>query len=173
MKQKIAPNSRLEEYFIAALKELYWSEVNLISVLTTMSEVASNPELQKAFKTHTEQTADQVIRLDSVFEIIGIPAEQVHCVGLQGLFDEGWKVIDETEAGPQRDMALIIAAQKVEHYEIACYGSMCTLAKTMGRENIAKILAQTLQEEKETDQLLTELAEADVNQEASEEPASV
>jgi len=173
MKQAIAANSRLEEYFLTALKELYWSEVNLISVLTTMSEVATDPELQEAFKTHTEQTADHVIRLDNVFNTMDTQPEQVHCVGLQGLFDEGWKVIDETEAGPQRDMALIIAAQKVEHYEIACYGSMCTLAKTMGREDIAKILAQTLNEEKETDLLLTELAESNINQEASEEPASV
>ena len=137
-----------------------------------MTEFATSPQLQEAFRKHAEQTADQVLRLDDVFSQMKIQPEQAHCVGLQGLFDEGWKVIDETEQGSQRDMALIIAAQKVEHYEMACYGSMSTLARTMGRKDIAKILDKTLQEEKNTDLLLTQLAESNINQEASEEPAS-
>ena len=101
---------------------------------------------------------------------MALPPQAEPCAGLQGLFDEGWQVIDETEQGSaQRDVALIIAAQKVEHYEIACYGSLITLAKTMGQNQVAKILAPTLQEEKATDIALTEIAEAGINVDASHE----
>jgi ferritin-like metal-binding protein YciE len=95
-------------------------------------------------------------------------------MGLQGLFDEGWQVIDETEAGTnQRDVALIIAAQKVEHYEIASYGSLITLAKTMGQQEIAELLGPTLEEEKETDTVLSTIAETGINADASQERVSV
>lgn len=166
-------NSTLGEYFITALQELYWAENNLETVLATMSDVSTSDELRKAFRLHQEQTREHAQRIEKIFGELGIEARQQHCVGLQGLFDEGWKIIDQTESGSaQRDVALIIAAQKVEHYEIAIYGSLVTLAKTLGQKDIAKRLKETLSEEKETDALLTELAEADINEEASEEPAA-
>ena len=174
MTNESAFNSTLGQYFITALQELYWSETHLVSVLSTMSDEASSTELQEAFRTHRDQTMIHSQRLEHIFDSLQVPAQQMHCVGLQGLFDEGWKVINETQAGTaQRDVALIIAAQKVEHYEMAIYGSLVTLARTLGLRDVAKRLKQTLEEEKETDALLTDLAEADINEEASEEPAAV
>jgi ferritin-like metal-binding protein YciE len=165
-------NSTLGEFFITSLQEIYWSEIHLINVLSTMTDAASTEELKQAFEMHREQTREHVERLEEVFSLLGVVAEPEPSIGLQGLFDEGWQVIDETETGSaQRDAALIIASQKVEHYEIACYGSLRTLAKTLGRKDIAKILERTLKEEKETDALLTEIAERDINEEASAEPA--
>ena len=127
-------NTKLEQFFSTALQEIYWSEVNLVNVLTTMKQAATNPELQEAFEKHTEQTRTHVQRLEEAFSQLNIPAQAEPSAGLQGLFDEGWQVIDESEEGSaQRDVALIIAAQKVEHYEIACYGSLLTLAKRLIR----------------------------------------
>lgn len=163
-------NSNLMEFFVTALQELYWSETTLINVLTTMAEASTTKELRSSFRLHTDQTREHVNRLEQVFALLALPPQPEPCVGLQGLFDEGWQVIDETpEGSAQRDVALIIAAQKVEHYEIACYGSLITLAKTMGLQEIAKLLAPTLQEEKETDLILTNIAESGINSEAGEE----
>ncbi|WP_243751814.1 YciE/YciF ferroxidase family protein [Niastella caeni] len=164
----------LQEFFVTCLQELYWSETHLIDVLNTMSTAASTPQLKEAFLVHKEETARQKTRLEQVFALLALPAQAEPCVGLQGLFDEGWQVIDETEEGSaQRDVALIIAAQKVEHYEIACYGSLMTLAKTMGQNEVAAILAPTLEEEKQTDVTLTTIAESGLNAEASHEKLSV
>ena len=162
--------SKLEEFFATSLKELYWSEQNLINVLGSMADAATTDELRDSFYTHMDQTRTHVARLEEVFDMMGIHRQAQHCVGLQGLFDEGWKVIDGTETGSaQRDVALIIAAQKVEHYEMACYGSMVTLARTMGRTDVAELLIETLTEEKETDAMLTEIAEGKINSEAAKE----
>ncbi len=163
-------NSILQNFFLTCLQELYWSETHLVNVLDTMSKSATTTELQEAFIQHKEETEMHKKRLEQVFELLGIPAQGELCMGLQGLFDEGWQVIDESEAGTaQRDVALIIAAQKVEHYEIAAYGSLITLAKTMGQKKIADILVPTLQEEKETDVILTAIAEAGINEDATQE----
>jgi ferritin-like metal-binding protein YciE len=165
-------NSSLEVFMLTMLQEMYWSEVHLVNVLDTMHQVASTTGLKEAFANHRQQTQTHVQRLENVFQLLQMPAEPEMSVGLQGLFDEGWQVIDESQEGSaQRDAALIIAAQKVEHYEIACYGSMVTLARTIGRNDIANILIPTLQEEKETDLLLTGIAEGSINEAASEEPA--
>jgi ferritin-like metal-binding protein YciE len=165
--------SVLQEFFLTCLQELYWSEMHLVEVLNTMSIAATTPQLKEAFLVHKEETERQVKRLEQVFTLLALPPKGQPCVGLQGLFDEGWLVIDETEEGSiQRDVALIIAAQKVEHYEIACYGSLMTLAKTMGQQEIAAILAPTLQEEKDTDMTLTTIAESGLNAEASQEKIS-
>jgi len=166
-------NSKLGQFFMKTLSELYWAESNLVTVLTTMSEVSTSAELEDAFETHRDQTKEHVQRLDNIFELLGVVQESRNCIGLQGLFDEGWQMIEETETNSyQRDVALIIAAQKVEHYEIATYGSLVTLAQTLGRKDLAKELKKTLEEEKETDALLTQIAEASINEEASEEPAT-
>jgi ferritin-like metal-binding protein YciE len=166
-------NSKLGEFFLNSLQEMYWCEFHLVEVLTTMRDVSTSEELRDAFATHLEQTGQHVERLDRVLEMLGMIQEPRSCAGLQGLFDEGWQMINETETGSaQRDVALIIAAQKVEHYEIATYGSLITLAKTLGRKDIVNELKKTLEEEKKTDALLTSIAEASVNEEASEEPVT-
>lgn len=165
-------NSKLEEFFVSMLQEIYWSEQHLVTVLSTMTGAATNDELIQAFDQHRQQTEEHVKIVERVFELLGIPAQAEPSMGLQGLFDEGWQVIDETDEGSaQRDVALIIAAQKVEHYEIACYGSLVTLAGTMGEIEVADMLRAVLTEEKETDATLTIIAESKINAQASEEPA--
>ena len=163
-------NSLLQKFFETSLQELYWAETHLVEVLNSMSTAATNTQLQEAFIVHMEQTEKHKKRLEEVFSQLNISPRTQPCMGLQGLFDEGWKVIDETQEGTsQRDVALIIAAQKVEHYEIASYGSLITLARTMGQNKIADLLAPTLEEEKETDLALTTIAEKGINIEASQE----
>ncbi|MHA4846364.1 YciE/YciF ferroxidase family protein [Flavitalea antarctica] len=163
-------NPKLQEFFVTSLQEVYWAETHLVSVLTTMSRAATDPGLKQAFDLHAEQTQQHRERLEQVFNQLNLTAQAAPSIGLQGLFDEGWQVIDRTEDGTAlRDAALIVAAQKVEHYEIACYGSLITMAKTIGQPEIAKILVPTLNEEKETDAALTAVAEAGVNEEAVEE----
>ena len=163
-------NSALQEFFVTALQEMYWSEVNMRNTLATMSEEATTRELKQAFQLHVQQTEMHAKTLENVFALLGLPSQAEPSVGLQGLFDEGWQVIDETEKGTaQRDVALIIAAQKVEHYEIACYGSLVTLAKTLGHDEIVGLLGPVLAEEKETDALLTSIAESGINVDASQE----
>lgn len=165
-------NSKLEEFFVSMLQEIYWSEQHLVTVLSTMTGAATNDELIQAFDQHRQQTEEHVKIVERVFELLGIPAQAEPSMGLQGLFDEGWQIIDETDEGSaQRDVALIIAAQKVEHYEIACYGSLVTLAGTMGEIEVADMLRAVLTEEKETDATLTIIAESKINAQASEEPA--
>jgi ferritin-like metal-binding protein YciE len=166
-------NSKLEEFFVTLLQEIYWSEQHLVTVLSTMSKAATTSELKNAFDRHRDQTQSHIQRLEDTFGKLNLPPQAEPSAGLQGLFDEGWQVIDETQEGSaQRDVALIIAAQKVEHYEIATYGSIVTLARTLGRNEIAELLQPTLNEEKETDLLLTEIAEGRINYQASQEPAT-
>jgi ferritin-like metal-binding protein YciE len=163
-------NPKLMEFFATSLQELYWSETHLSQVLSSMSKAATAAELRDAFTSHAEQTQLHAKRLEEVFSKLNMHPQAVPSVGLQGLFDEGWQVIDETEDGSAvRDVALIVAAQKVEHYEIACYGSLITLAKTIGHNDVAKILGPTLEEEKQTDSKLTSIARSGVNEDAGEE----
>ncbi|WP_205509546.1 YciE/YciF ferroxidase family protein [Longitalea arenae] len=165
-------NSALQEFFITSLQEMYWSELNLRNTLATMTEEATTVKLKKAFQLHREQTEKHAKTLEEVFTLLGIPPQAEPCVGLQGLFDEGWQVIDESAKGSaQRDVALIIAAQKVEHYEIATYGSLMTLANTLGHKEIVELLEPILKEEKETDAILSSIAKSGINTEASKEPA--
>jgi len=165
--------SGLELFFQTMLQEIYWCELHLRDVLENMEERASTEELKSAFRNHRAETNDHVARLEKIFYLKGMGAQPLFCVGMQGLFDEGWQVIDETEEGSaHRDSALIVAAQKVEHYEIATYGSLSTLAKTLGLHQASELLEQTLAEEKNADSTLTQVAEKGVNSEASVEPAS-
>src|SRR5690606_12672367 len=164
--------SGLQLFYQTLLKEIYWCELHLRDVLETMEERASTSELSTAFGRHREETQNHVSRLEKIFYLQGIGAQPLFCVGMQGLFDEGWQVIDETEDGSaHRDAALIVAAQKVEHYEIAAYGSLATLATTLGLNEAAELLKETLAEEKRADSLLTDLANQDINSDAAIEPA--
>lgn len=151
---------------------MYWSEKHLVNVLQTMKSTATTDELKNAFEVHMEETRQQMQRIEQIFNQLGLPVTETNSIGMQGLFDEGWHVIDETDEGSfQRDVALVIAAQKVEHYEIACYGSLVNLATLLGYKPIVELLKQSLKEEKETDVKLTQLAEKQLNKGAKNEPA--
>jgi len=162
--------SALLELFVDQIKDIYWAEKHLLKALPKMQKAATTEELQAAIETHTEQTQVHVERLEEVFELLEEKAQAKKCDGMEGLVEEGQSVIDETDEGTAtRDVGIIISAQKVEHYEIAAYGGLATLAKTLGRDDIAQILAETLAEEKETDELLTEIAESNINFSAATE----
>jgi ferritin-like metal-binding protein YciE len=163
-------NDQFEKFFVDQLKDIYWAEKHLTKALPKMQKAATSEELQQAIDDHLAQTEEHISRLEQVFEQLGKKAQAKKCDGMEGLIKEGENVIEETEDGTMiRDAGIIISAQKVEHYEIAAYGSLVQLAKTMGQEEIAEILNQTLEEEKETDALLTQLAENNINQQAEQE----
>ena len=165
--------SLLEDFFVDSLKDIYWAEKALTKALPKMSKSATSEELKKAFNEHLEVTKKQVERLEQVFELLGKKAQAKKCDAMQGLVEESESIISETKEDTlTRDAALIIAAQKVEHYEIATYGGLCQLAKTMNKADIAKILGETLAEEKNADEQLTTLAEGSINTWASTEPES-
>ena len=164
------PGSQLEKFFIDQLKDIYWAEKHLLKALPKMQKAATTEELQLAIEEHIGVTEEQVGRLDQIFEIMGRKPQAKKCEGMEGLIAEGESVIEETEDGSMtRDAGIIISAQKIEHYEICAYGGMATLAETLGLDEVADLLKQTLAEEKETDQLLTEIAENDINWEAEQE----
>ena len=163
-------NSMLKELFIEQLRDMYWAEKHLVKALPKMEKSASSEELKTAFSDHLAVTQEHVSRLEQVFEILGENARGKKCEAMEGLVKEAESVIEDTEEGTStRDVALIIAAQKVEHYEIATYGGLATLAKTLGKNQVKDLLGETLEEEKETDELLTQLAENNINQAASQE----
>ncbi|HEY0432506.1 MAG TPA: ferritin-like domain-containing protein [Chitinophagaceae bacterium] len=160
----------MEKFFEDALKDLYWAEKHLVKALGKMLKAATTEELQTAIEEHQGQTEEHVSRLEQVFEMLGKKAQAKKCPAMEGLTKEGEEVIEETEdGGLTRDVGIIVSAQKVEHYEISAYGSLVTLAKMMGQDQVAELLAQTLEEEKETDQKLTEIAENNVNWGAEQE----
>lgn len=162
--------SMLQELLIEELRDIYWAEKHLVKALPKMAKASTSEELATAFEDHLAVTEEQVNRLEQVFEHLGEKARGKKCDAMAGLVEEAESIIDDTEDGTAtRDVALIIAAQKVEHYEIAAYGGMATLAKTLGLEEVAELLGETLEEEKETDELLTQLAENSINIEAASE----
>ena len=163
----------LEKFFHDQLKDMYWVEKTLLKALPKMQKKATTEELKQAFADHRTATEEHATRLEQVFEMFGKKAQAKKCEAMTGLIKEADEIIEETEDGTMtRDVALIMAAQKVEHYEIATYGGLVQLANTMNQSEIAEILEQTLQEEKDTDQLLTYIAENDINMEAEMEGAS-
>ena len=163
-------NTQLEKFFMDALKDIYWAEKHLVKALPKMQKAATTEALKDAIEDHLAQTEEHATRLEKVFEMLGKKAQVKKCDAMEGLLKEGETVIAETEDGSMtRDVGIIISAQKVEHYEIAAYGGLATLAKTLGRDDVAEILAETLAEEKETDELLTEIAESNINISAATE----
>ena len=164
-------NSKLKEFFNDQLADIYWAEKKLVKTLPKLEEAATSQQLKNAFSSHLKQTEQHVSRLENVFEIIGEDAVAKKCIAMSGIVDEGEEIIDETDTGTaQRDVGLIFAGQKAEHYEIATYGGLIQLAKTLGYDEAANLMKQTLAEEKEADVLLTEIAEKNVNYQASREP---
>lgn len=160
----------LLELFVDSIKDIYWAEKQLVKSLPKMEKAATSPELAGAIAEHIEVTKTHVTRLEQVFELLGQKAEAKKCDAMEGLTKEGESIIEETEEGSAtRDVGIILASQKVEHYEIATYGGLAQLAETLGLDDIADLLAQTLAEEKDADQTLTAIAENDINYEASQE----
>ncbi|HVS71303.1 MAG TPA: ferritin-like domain-containing protein [Phycisphaerae bacterium] len=158
----------LEDLFVDQLKDLYNAENQLTKALPKMAKAASSPELKKAFQTHLAQTEEHVNRLEQVFEAIGEKAKGKVCHAMKGLIEEGSEAIKEDAEPAVKDAALIAAAQRVEHYEIAGYGTVRTFAESLGHEGAAKLLQKTLDEEGQTDKLLTQIAENNVNEMAKE-----
>jgi len=162
--------SMLQELFMDELRDIYWAEKHLVKALPKLEKAATSEELATAFADHLAVTQEQVTRLEQVFEMLGEKPRGKKCEGMEGLVKEGETVIEDTEDGTStRDVGLIISAQKVEHYEIAAYGGLAQLAKTLGKEDVANILGEILEEEKEADELLTSLAENNINQSAEQE----
>ena len=163
-------DSKLKEFFLAQLQDIYWAEKKLVKTLPKMQEAATSSQLKMALGDHLSQTKEHVSRLEEVFELIGEDAETKKCLAMAGIADEGDEIVDETEEGTaQRDVGIIFAAQKAEHYEIATYGGLKTLAGTLGLTDAQRLLEQTLSEEKQADALLTQIAESGVNYEAAGE----
>lgn len=155
----MAKIATMEDLFRHELSDLYSAEKQLTKALPKLAKNATNPELKAGFTTHLEETQGQIEILDQVFELLEVKPERITCEAMKGLVEEGNEAIDEIEKGPLLDAALIVGAQKVEHYEIAGYGSMCAMAKKMGRDDVAKLLHQILEQEKATDEKLTTIAE--------------
>jgi len=153
------------------LRDTYWAEKNLTKALPRMSKAADSQELKEAFDQHLQETEEQISRLEQVFEHYGFRVTAKKCEAMEGLIEEGKEVMENYDAGPVRDAALIISAQKVEHYEIAAYGSLRTLSQVLGNQEAAQLLQETLDEEAETDEKLTQIA-LSINQEANEESES-
>jgi ferritin-like metal-binding protein YciE len=158
----------LQELLVEEMRDLYNAENQLLKALPKMAKKASNPQLKKAFETHLKETEGHVQRLQRVFEKLGKKPTGKKCAAMEGLIEEGKEMMAEDMDEDTMDAALISAAQKVEHYEIASYGTVRTWAQLLGDEQTARTLQQTLDEEGKTDKLLTDLAESSINIEAAQ-----
>jgi len=163
-------DSEFHEFFVDELKDIYWAEKHLVKALPKMQKAATSPDLAAAFEKHTAETQTHIETLEKVFELLDEKAVAKKCDAMAGLLEEATGIIEETEKGSYtRDAGLILAAQKVEHYEIATYGTLRTFAETMGHTDVAELLQQTLDNEKATDEALTQAAVGMINEEAAAE----
>jgi len=158
----------LHELFLDELADIYNAEQQLTKALPKFAKTAKNDELREAFEQHLEETENHISRLDQVFESLGESMKRKKCKGMEGLIEEGEEVISEHKSTDALDAGLIISAQKVEHYEIASYGSLCSWAEQMGHNDALELLRQTLEEEKAADEKLTEIAETVANTQAEQ-----
>jgi len=156
----------MEDLFMEQIEDLYDAEKRLIKALPKMAEASTSSQLRQAFESHLEQTKGHASRLERIFGELGKDAKTQTCDAMKGLISEGEDMISDIEESPLRDAGLIAAANRVEHYEIAAYGSAKAFAQALGRNSAVALLEQTLQEEKEADQKLTRLAESMINDEA-------
>jgi ferritin-like metal-binding protein YciE len=169
VKPKRSAAEGLRELFVDSLKDIYWAEKALTKALPKMAKNATSENLITAINDHLAVTEGHVTRLEKVFEIVGEKAVAKKCDAMEGLIKEGEGIMEETEPGAVRDAGIIAAAQKVEHYEIATYGTLAAFAKTLGEDDAMSLLVQTLEEEKEADVTLTEAAYNTINFDATEE----
>lgn len=157
----------MDDLFLHTLKDIYYAERQILKTLPKMAKAAQDESLKAAFLKHREQTQEQIERLQQVFEALGKRAQGVTCEAINGLIEEGEELIESAQGpGPVLDAGLIAAAQAVEHYEIARYGTLLAWARTRGDKNVLGLIEATLAEEKETDALLNDMAESAVNQQA-------
>ncbi len=163
----------LQEAFIHELSDIYSAEKQLTKALPKMAKAATNADLAAGFTLHLEETQGQIERIDQIVEDLGIRLKRIKCLAMEGLVAEGQETIDEIEKGPVRDVMLIAGAQKVEHYEIASYGALIAVAKALGYDAAAKLLADTLAEEKATDTKLNGIAMSSVNKDALQAAADL
>ena len=162
--------SALMKLFHEELKDIYWAEKHLLKALPKLSKACTSEELRSALEMHTEQTENQISRVEQVFEVMGKKPTAKTCEAMKGLVEEAKSIMEDTEDGTMtRDAGIISACQKVEHYEIASYGTLRTLANVLGMNEAAQLLEETLNEEKDTDVNLTKIAEGFVNQSATTE----
>lgn len=159
----------LRELFIDSLKDIYWAEHALTTALPKMMQNATSPKLASAIKDHLSVTENHILRLNDVFNLLGVVAEGKKCEAMAGLIKEGDNILEETMSGAVRDAGIIAASQKVEHYEIATYGTLVSFAKMLGENDAAKLLTKTLAEEKEADTLLSNIAVSAINPKATGE----
>jgi ferritin-like metal-binding protein YciE len=157
----------LRDLLVKELSDIYSAEKQLLKALPKMAKKANFPELRQAFEKHTKQTEGHVARLDDVFEQLGEKPKRVKCKGMEGLIEEGSEIMQEKGEPAAIDAGMIAAAQRVEHYEIAAYGTVRTYAETLGESGAAKLLQQTLDEESETNEKLNDIAMSAVNPAAS------
>jgi len=163
-------DSKIFDLFLHELKDIYWAENHLADKLPKMSEKATSKKLSEAIKNHKKETDNQIKRLEKVFEALDEKAEGITCEAMQGLLKEAEEILGDTESDSMvRDAGIIIAAQKVEHYEIASYGALVNLSKSLGVSEATRLLEETLDEEKNADAKLTEIAEEEVNKKAMKE----
>ena len=154
----------LEDLFLDSIKDIYWAENHLVKTIPKMLKAAGSAELQKAFTDHLEVTKEHVVRLQQIFDLMGKKAQAKKCDAMEGISMEGEGLIEDTIAGtPARDLALIMAAQKAEHYEISVYSGLSQFAKSLGKNDVAAILDTTLADEKEASSLLTSIAETGID----------
>lgn len=157
---------QLQEAFVDELRDALSAEKQITKALRQMAKKASHEELREAFEEHLEQTEHQIERLEKAFELLDLKPRAKRCEGMSGIIDEGKELMEEDASAEARDAMMIAAAQKVEHYEIATYGTLCTWAKILEHDEIEELLQETLDEEKETDEKLTKLA-SEINREAA------
>lgn len=155
----------IEKLFIDELRDLYSAENQITKALPKLAKASSSEELKGAFESHLKETEEQIKRLEKVFKILEVSPRGKTCVGMKGLLEEGSEVLADAEKGAIRDAAIISAAQRVEHYEMAGYGSVRTYAELLGKSEIVTLLAKTLEEEKSADSKLTKIASS-VNKQA-------
>lgn len=166
-----AVHSKLREFFVDQLQDVLSAEKKMVKSLTEMMEAATTVRLKASFNDHLKETKQHIERLNDIFALINEKADEKKCKAMTGIVDEGEDIIDKTDKGSaQRDVGLIFAAQKAEHYEIATYGGLATLARTLGYNQVSDILEKTLLEEKQADEMLTYIAENGLNYAASQEP---
>ena len=157
------PVKTMNDLFVATLKDIYYAEKQILKALPTMVKKAKGAELKDALETHRQETEGQVERLEQIFELIDKPARGKTCDAIQGILDEGKEIMEEYKGCEALDAGMLAAAQAVEHYEISRYGTLKQWATQLGMKDAVKLLDQTLQQEKKTDESLTTLAEAAVN----------
>jgi ferritin-like metal-binding protein YciE len=162
-------SSKLGKLFEDELKDIYWAEKALAKALPKMAKNATSEDLIEAIETHLQETEEHVSRCEQVFKLLGKEPRGKKCEAMEGLLKEAQTIMEDADEGVMRDAAIISAAQKVEHYEIASYGTLRTFAQTIGLVEAVSILESTLEEEKKTDALLTDLAVSTINEEAAQE----